>query len=144
MEEIYLKALLREKITQANACKRVWRARLLSESLINGHCLILRACELFCQRNVSHFCGRPSLRSWNIYTERKRFMLGILLLLLFKYVKNKVSWTHSALFPCTHTTDSMWQTGPGLQGCQGGQGSCSSSHCRLGAAMQTISNALTF
>lgn len=63
MEEIYLKALLREKITQANACKRVWRARLLSESLINGHCLILRACELFCQRNVSHFCGRPSLRS---------------------------------------------------------------------------------
>lgn len=32
-------------------------------------------------------------------------MLGISLLLLFKY---KIFGTHEALAPCTHTTDSMW------------------------------------
>lgn len=70
MEEIYLKALLSEKITQANACKRVWQACLLSEGLINGHWLILRACGLSCQRSVCHFCGCPSLRSWYTHTHK--------------------------------------------------------------------------
>lgn len=68
-------------------------------------------------------------------------MLGILLLLLFKYVMNKISQTHLAIFPCIHTTDSTWQTGLVLQRYQGRQESCSSNLCGLGAAMQTLSNA---
>lgn len=114
---------------------------LLSESPINRHWLTLRARGVSCQKNVCHFCGHLSLRNGNIQAQRKRFTLGILLLLLFKYVVNRRSWTQSAIFPCIHTRDSVRQTAPGWQRPQARRGSCSSSRRGLWAAAQTTTTA---
>lgn len=119
-------------------CVQPW---LLSESPVNRDWLMLGACGVSCQKNVCHFCGRLSLRNWNIYSQRKRFMLGILLVLLFKYVVNRRSWTHSAIFPSVHTRDSMRQTAPGRQRPRARWGSCSSNRRGLWAAAQTITSA---